>query len=38
MIETPTTRTAEMALKIRAVHRWCVTGTPIQKKLEGKNV
>ncbi len=35
MIQCTTKRTAEMALRIKAVHRWCVTGTPLQKGLEG---
>lgn len=26
---------AEVALHLNSVHRWCVTGTPIQKGLEG---
>ena len=34
MVEGSTTRAAEMARKFRAVHRWCVTGTPIQKSIQ----
>ena len=33
MIECTTTRTAEMALRLSSVHKWCVTGTPIEKSL-----
>jgi E3 ubiquitin-protein ligase SHPRH len=33
MIECSTSRTAEMALRLAAVNRWCVTGTPIEKSL-----
>ena len=33
MIESTTTKTAEMALRLQACHRWCVTGTPIGKSL-----
>ena len=29
MVESVTTATAEMALKLSAVNRWCVSGTPI---------
>lgn len=34
MIECTTTKTAEMALRLKSVHRWCVTGTPIGKSLK----
>jgi SNF2 family DNA or RNA helicase len=30
-VETPTASSAQMALKLDAVHRWCVSGTPIQR-------
>ncbi|GAX16412.1 E3 ubiquitin-protein ligase SHPRH [Fistulifera solaris] len=34
-VETPTAASARMALKLDAVHRWCVSGTPIGRgKLE----
>ena len=33
MVEGSTTRAAEMARRLTAVHRWCVTGTPIQKSV-----
>lgn len=33
MIENSTTKTAEMALRLKAINRWCVTGTPIGKSL-----
>ena len=29
MVESTTAATAQMALRIRARHRWCVTGTPV---------
>lgn len=31
MIETSTANAAKMALRLRTVHRWCVSGTPIWK-------
>ncbi|XP_077977892.1 E3 ubiquitin-protein ligase SHPRH-like [Glandiceps talaboti] len=34
MVECATTKAAEMALRLSAVNRWCVTGTPIQKGME----
>lgn len=34
-VETPTAKSAQMALKLSAVHRWCVSGTPVGRgKLE----
>jgi SNF2 family DNA or RNA helicase len=30
-VETPTALSAQMALKLDAVHRWCISGTPIQR-------
>lgn len=38
MIECTTTKTAEMALRLAAVNRWCVTGTPIEKSLNDLQV
>ncbi|GIL56939.1 hypothetical protein Vafri_12224 [Volvox africanus] len=34
MVESSTAKATEMALKLDAVHRWCVTGTPISRGLE----
>ena len=35
-IECHTARATEMLLKLHAVNRWCVTGTPIRRNIEGK--
>jgi len=32
------TQTAEMALRLTAVNRWCITGTPIQKGIDGRRL
>ena len=34
MVENVTARAAEMALTLRATHRWCISGTPIQRGLD----
>lgn len=34
MVESNVTAAAEMALRLHARHRWCITGTPIQRKLD----
>ncbi|XP_021866581.1 uncharacterized protein [Spinacia oleracea] len=34
MVENNVVAAAEMALRLRATHRWCITGTPIQRKLD----
>ncbi|XP_041108304.1 E3 ubiquitin-protein ligase SHPRH [Polyodon spathula] len=34
MVECPTAKAAEMALRLRAINRWCVSGTPVQRGLE----
>ncbi|XP_041667935.1 E3 ubiquitin-protein ligase SHPRH [Cheilinus undulatus] len=34
MVECPTARAAEMALRLASVNRWCVSGTPVQRGLE----
>ncbi|XP_043924742.1 E3 ubiquitin-protein ligase SHPRH [Protopterus annectens] len=34
MVECTTAKAAEMALRLSAVNRWCVTGTPVQRGLE----
>ena len=33
MIESTTAKTAEMALRLQGVNKWCVTGTPIGKSV-----
>jgi E3 ubiquitin-protein ligase SHPRH len=35
MVDCTTTRTAKMALRLNTVHRWCITGTPINRSLQG---
>ncbi|KDP21632.1 hypothetical protein JCGZ_03303 [Jatropha curcas] len=34
MVESNATAATEMALRLSAKHRWCITGTPIQRKLD----
>ncbi|KAL3049730.1 hypothetical protein OYC64_009061 [Pagothenia borchgrevinki] len=34
MVECPTAKAAEMALRLSSVNRWCVSGTPVQRGLE----
>ena len=34
MVENNATATTEMALRLHAKHRWCISGTPIQRKLD----
>ncbi|KAK4835874.1 hypothetical protein QYF36_015629 [Acer negundo] len=34
MVESNAAAATEMALRLYAKHRWCITGTPIQRKLE----
>ncbi|XP_021758247.1 E3 ubiquitin-protein ligase SHPRH-like isoform X1 [Chenopodium quinoa] len=34
MVESSVVAAAEMALRLHARHRWCITGTPIQRKLD----
>ncbi len=33
LVEGSATRAAEMTRKLHAIHRWCVSGTPIQKSV-----
>lgn len=35
MVEMHTSKKAEMVRLLLAVHRWAVTGTPIQKSIQG---
>lgn len=34
MVENNAASATEMALRLHGVHRWCITGTPIQRKLD----
>lgn len=34
MVESNATAATEMALRLYAKHRWCITGTPIQRKFD----
>lgn len=34
MVESSTAKAAEMASKLAARHRWCITGTPLSRGLE----
>lgn len=34
MVESNTAAATEMALRLHSKHRWCITGTPIQRKLD----
>lgn len=34
MVESNATAATEMASRLYASHRWCITGTPIQRKLD----
>ncbi|XP_041043596.1 E3 ubiquitin-protein ligase SHPRH isoform X2 [Carcharodon carcharias] len=34
MVECATAKAAEMCLRLSAINRWCVTGTPVQRGLE----
>ena len=34
MVESNTSSVTEMAMRIHAQHRWCITGTPIQRRFD----
>ncbi|XP_056169116.1 uncharacterized protein LOC115679829 isoform X2 [Syzygium oleosum] len=34
MVESNTAAATEMALRLHSKHRWCITGTPIQRRLD----
>lgn len=34
MVESNSAAATEMALRLYTKHRWCITGTPIQRKLD----
>lgn len=34
MVESNAAAATEMALRLYAKYRWCITGTPIQRKLD----
>jgi hypothetical protein len=36
MVECTGSKTAEMARRLGAVHRWAITGTPVQKSMHGE--
>ena len=36
MVESETTKAAEMCLQLQAENRWFVTGTPIQREISGE--
>ena len=36
MVESETTKAAEMCLQLQAENRWFVTGTPLQREISGE--
>ena len=36
MVECPTVKAAEMAQRLSGINRWCISGTPVQRGLEGR--